>query len=53
MALAREAEGKERHRIGRELHDQAAQSLLALRLEMELIERELTGGLRRRLRRAM
>ena len=52
MALACEAEGKERQRIGRELHDQAAQSLLALRLEMELIERELTGRLRRRLRRA-
>jgi signal transduction histidine kinase len=52
MVLAHEAEGKERHRIGRELHDQAAQSLLALRLEMELIERELTGGLRRRLLRA-
>jgi signal transduction histidine kinase len=52
VALAGQAEGKERHRIGRELHDQAAQSLLALRLELELIERELTGGVRRRLRRA-
>lgn len=50
--LARQAEEKERRRIGRELHDQAAQSLLALRLEMELIERELAGDLRRRLRRA-
>src|SRR5208283_4240328 len=52
VALASQAEGKERHRIGRELHDQAAQSLLALRLELELIERELSGPLRRRLRRA-
>jgi signal transduction histidine kinase len=52
VALARQAEEKERRRIGCELHDQAAQSLLALRLELELIERELTGGLRRRLRRA-
>jgi signal transduction histidine kinase len=52
VALARQAEEKERRRIGRELHDQAAQSLLALRLELELIEREVTGELRRRLRRA-
>jgi len=52
VALGRQAEEKERCRIGRELHDQAAQSLLALRLELELIERELSGAVRRRLRRA-
>jgi signal transduction histidine kinase len=38
-AESRRAEEEERRRIGRELHDEAGQSLLALRLKLELMER--------------
>jgi signal transduction histidine kinase len=51
-AEARRAEEEERRRIGRELHDEAGQSLLALRLELERIERAAPAGLARRLRAA-
>ncbi len=49
---ARQAEEQERRRIGRELHDEAGQSLLLLRLELEMLEREAPPPLRRRLRQA-
>ena len=45
-------EQDERRRIGRELHDEAGQSLLFLRLELEMLEREATEGLATRLRAA-
>lgn len=48
-AEARSAEEQERRRIGRELHDEAGQSLLLLRLRLEMIEREADAGLRGRL----
>jgi len=38
-AAARQAEDDERRRIGRELHDEAGQSLLSLRLQLEMMER--------------
>jgi signal transduction histidine kinase len=49
---ARQAEEQERRRIGRELHDEAGQSLLLLRLELEMLEREAPPPLRPRLRQA-
>jgi len=45
-ALSRHAEREERHRIGRELHDEAGQSLLLLRLQLELMERDAPEPLR-------
>jgi signal transduction histidine kinase len=48
-AEARRAEEEERRRIGRELHDEAGQSMLLLRLQLELIEREAPAPLRPRL----
>jgi signal transduction histidine kinase len=47
--LSREAEEQERGRIGRELHDEAGQSLLLLRLQLEMLERDAAPGLRGRL----
>ena len=46
-AEARQAEQDERRRIGRELHDEAGQSLLFLRLELEMLEREAPARWRR------
>jgi two-component system sensor histidine kinase UhpB len=51
-AMARRAEEQERRRIGRELHDEAGQSLLLLRLQLELLEREAPSGLRGRIEEA-
>src|SRR5207253_9129944 len=48
-AGARHAEEEERRRIGRELHDEAAQSLLLLRLQLEMMQRDAPPGLHPRL----
>jgi signal transduction histidine kinase len=45
-AESRRAEEDERRRIGRELHDEAGQSLLLLRLQLEMLERHAPEGLR-------
>jgi signal transduction histidine kinase len=50
-----EVEESERKRISRELHDEAGQSLLCVRLQLEMLEQELTGlpaGQRQRLTEA-
>ena len=49
---ALQAEEDERRRIGRELHDEAGQSLLLLRLQLEMIERDAPLLLRSRLEEA-
>src|ERR1035441_9443482 len=51
-AEARRAEEEERRRIGRELHDEAGQSMLLLRLQLEMIERDAPVPLRPRLARS-
>ena len=51
-AQARAAEEEERHRIGRELHDEAGQGLMTLRLMLEMIERDAPEGLRTRVAEA-
>jgi signal transduction histidine kinase len=48
-AKAWRAEEEERRRIGRELHDEAGQSLLALRLQLEMMERDAGAEMRPRL----
>jgi signal transduction histidine kinase len=45
-AAARQAEEDERRRIGRELHDEAGQSLMLLHLQLEMMEREAPEALR-------
>src|ERR1039458_9785029 len=45
-AEARQAEEDERRRIGRELHDEAGQLLLLLRLELEMMERQAPDEMR-------
>ena len=45
-AESRHAEREERRRIGRELHDEAGQSLLLLRLKLEMMERGAPPGMR-------
>src|SRR5271157_1297609 len=51
-AETRRAEEEERRRIGRELHDEAGQSMLLLRLQLEMIERDAPATLRPRLAEA-
>ena len=51
-AEARRAEEEERRRIGRELHDEAAQSLVLLRLQLEMMERGAGPEMRPRLAEA-
>jgi signal transduction histidine kinase len=51
-AESRHAEEEERRRIGRDLHDEAGQSLVLLRLQLEMMEREAPDGLRPRLAQA-
>lgn len=46
------AEQEERRRIGRELHDEAGQSMMLLRLQLEMLEREAPRDLRPRLAEA-
>jgi signal transduction histidine kinase len=51
-AAGRRAEEEERRRIGRELHDEAGQCLLLLRLQLELMERRAPADLVPSLREA-
>lgn len=51
-AEARRAEEDERRRISRELHDETGQSMLALRLQLELMEKSAPPTLRPKLREA-
>jgi signal transduction histidine kinase len=51
-AAARRAEDDERRRIGRELHDEAGQSLLSLRLQLEMMERGADPAMRAKLQDA-
>jgi len=51
-AMAHRAEEEERRRIGRELHDEAGQCLVLLRLQLEMMERDAPPCLRARLAEA-
>jgi signal transduction histidine kinase len=51
-AETRRAEEEERRRLGRELHDEAGQSMLTLRLQLEIMERDAPAPLRQRLSEA-
>ena len=44
-AEAQRAEEEERRRIGRELHDEAGQSMMVLRLQLEMLERRAPAGI--------
>jgi signal transduction histidine kinase len=48
-AEARAAQEQERRRIGRDLHDEAGQSLMLLRLQLEMLQRDAPPALRTRL----
>jgi signal transduction histidine kinase len=52
QSQARRTEEQERRRIGRELHDEAGQSLLLLRLQLEMLERAAPERTRPALREA-
>ncbi|HTQ57315.1 MAG TPA: sensor histidine kinase [Bryobacteraceae bacterium] len=47
-----QAEDEERRRIGREIHDEAGQSMLCLRLQLEMLEKTVPPDLRSRLAEA-
>jgi signal transduction histidine kinase len=51
-AEAHRAEEAERRRIGRDLHDEAGQSLVLLRLQLEMMEKDAPPALRQRLTQA-
>jgi signal transduction histidine kinase len=51
-AQARQAEEEERRRIGRDLHDEAGQTMAFLRLQLEMMERDAPQHLRPRLAEA-
>jgi signal transduction histidine kinase len=51
-AVARRAEEEERRRIGRDLHDEAGQSLVLLRLQLEMMEAGAPPALRPQLAEA-
>src|ERR1019366_4335237 len=51
-AEAHRAEEAERRRIGRDLHDEAGQSLVLLRLQLEMMEKDAPPALRQRLEQA-
>jgi signal transduction histidine kinase len=50
--MAQRGEEDERKRIGRELHDEAGQCLLLLRLQLEMMERDAPPGLKARMAEA-
>ncbi len=49
QTASRKIEQEERHRIARDLHDDVGQALACLRLELEMLQREVPPGLRTRL----
>ena len=49
LAASRQSQEEERHRIGRDLHDEVGQALAFLRLELEMLERQAPESRRGRL----